>query len=50
MMDNEQRIMEYMNKYEHAWPQDISQNLKIDFGEVMKITTELIKKGLIEVK
>ena len=45
--ENIRRVAEYMEENERAWPQDISLDLKIEFGEVMAITKHLLKEGII---
>lgn len=49
MEDNTKRIVEYLKEHERAHPEDISGDLEIEFGEVMKITTQLVKEGVLGV-
>lgn len=43
----QEMILKYMKTHERAWPQDISLALKLDFGQVMRVTRELLKEGVI---
>ena len=40
-------ILEFMETHERAWPQDISLALRLDFGQVMRITRNLLKEGTL---
>ena len=41
-------IIEYMQEHDMAWPQDISFQLRLDFGQVMRITRGLLDKGILD--
>ncbi len=43
-----QLIEEYMKEHGRAWPQDVAEDLRLPFAQVMKITTMLMKKGVLE--
>ncbi len=43
-----QLIEEYMREHGRAWPQDVAEDLRLPFAQVMKITTMLMKKGVLE--
>lgn len=47
-MEDRESVIAYMKEHKKAWPYDISLALKIEFGEVMKITTQLIEEGIVE--
>ncbi len=41
-------IVEYMQEHDIAWPQDISFQLRLDFGQVMRITRRLLDEGILD--
>ncbi len=41
-------IVEFMKEHNMAWPQDISFQLRLDFGQVMRITRRLLDEGLLD--
>jgi hypothetical protein len=41
--------VEYLKEHDRAHPADISSDLEIEFAEVMKITTQLVKEGVLGV-
>ena len=47
-MSNRERIIKYCKEKNKIRPAEISLKLKIDFGEVMMITTALIAEGILE--
>jgi len=47
-MEDRERVIAYMKEREKAYPSDISEELEIDYGEVMEITKHLIEEGIVE--
>ena len=41
-------IVEYMQEHDVVLPQDISFQLRLDFGQVMRITRRLLDEGILD--